>query len=166
MSQFSLTSLTGWDWFIVIVSVASILLGLVRGIVRTVFGLAAWVVALVGTPLLAPAAVEASAMHQQPWVVFVVLFIALFVVVRFAGVLLARVLGKLGLGGADRSLGALLGAARALVLIALAVVLARSFDLHRSPEWRQAVSRPLLDAIVQWAEPYLPPSRASGVRRT
>jgi len=165
MAQFSLSSLTGWDWFIVIVSVASILLGLMRGMVRTVFGLAAWVIALLGTPLLAPAAVEVSAMQQQPWVVFVLLFVLLFVVVRFAGVLLARVLGKLGLTGADRSLGALLGAARALVLIALVVVFARSFDLHRSPEWRLAVSRPLLDAIVHWAEPYLP-TRVSGVRRT
>jgi len=165
MAEFNLSSLTGWDWFIVIVSVGSILLGLLRGMVRTVFGLAAWVVALLGTPLVAPAAVEVSAMQQQPWVVFVLLFIALFVVVRLAGGLLARVLGKLGLGGADRGLGALLGAARALVLIALIAVLARAFDLHRSSDWREAVSRPLLDAIVHWAEPYLP-ARVSGVRRT
>jgi len=165
MTDISFSSLTGWDWFILIVSGGSILLGLLRGMVRTVFGLAAWGVALLGTPLLAPAAVDVSAMQQHPWVVFVLLFIAIFAVVRLAGALLARALGKLGLGGADRGLGALLGAARALVLIALVAVLARAMDLHRSADWREAVSRPLLDAIVHWAEPYLP-ARVGGVRRT
>ncbi len=165
MTDISLSSLTGWDWFILIVAAGSILLGILRGLVRTVFGLAAWVIALLGTPLAAPAAVQASAMEQQPWVVFVLLFIALFVVVRLSGALLARAIGKLGLGGADRSLGALLGGVRALALIALVAVVARSFDLHKGAAWRTALSRPLLDAIVLWAEPYLP-SRVSGVRQT
>lgn len=165
MESFALSSLTEWDWFVAIVCTGSILLGLLRGMVRTVFGLAAWVVALLGTPLLAPAAMQASAMQQQPWVVFVLLFIALFVAVRVSGALVAGALGKLGLGGADRGLGALVGAARAAVLIVLVVVIARAFDFHRAPAWREALSRPLLDAIVLWAEPYLP-SRASGIRRT
>ena len=165
MGEIALSSLTSWDWFILIVAVLSILLGVLRGMVRTVFGLAAWVIALLGTPLAAPAAVEASAMQAQPWVVFVVLFIALFVVVRLSGALFARVVGKLGLGGADRLFGALLGGVRALALIALVVVVARSFDLHKGAAWRTALSRPLLDAIVLWVEPYLP-SRVSGVRQT
>jgi membrane protein required for colicin V production len=165
MGEITLSSLTGWDWFILIVAAGSILLGIWRGLVRTVFGLAAWVIALLGTPLAAPAAVQVSAMQQQPWVVFVLLFIVLFVTVRLSGALLARLIGKLGLGGADRSLGALLGGVRALALIAVVAVVARSFDLHKSSAWRGALSRPLLDAIVLWAEPYLP-SRSSGVRQT
>jgi membrane protein required for colicin V production len=165
MGEITLSSLNGWDWFIVIVFAGSVLLGLLRGLVRTVFGLAAWVIALLGTPLAAPAAVQVSAMQQQPWVVFVLLFIALFVVVRVTGALLARAIGKLGLGGADRGLGALLGGVRALALIALVVVVARSFDLNKGAAWRTALSRPLLDAIVFWVEPYLP-SRVSGLRQT
>jgi len=165
MEPLSLSSLTEWDWFIAIVCVGSIALGLMRGMVRTVFGLAAWAVALLGTPLMAPAAMEASAMQHQPWVVFALLFIVLFVAVRVSGTLIARALGRLGLGGADRGLGALIGAARAAVLIVLVVVLARAFDFHRTPAWRESLSQPLLDAIVLWVEPYLP-SRAGGVRRT
>jgi hypothetical protein len=42
---------------------------------------------------------------------------------------------------------------------------ARSFDLHQGAAWRTAISRPLLDAIVDWVEPYLP-GRVSGVRQT
>jgi len=165
MGDITLSSLTAWDWFILIVAIFSVLLGALRGLVRTVFGLAAWVIALLGTPLAAPAVIEASAMQHQPWVVFVVLFIALFLVVRLSGGLIARAVGKLGLGGADRLLGSLLGGVRALALIALVVVVARSFDLHQGVAWRTAISRPLLDAIVVWAEPYLP-SRVSGIRQT
>ncbi len=165
MGDLSISALTGWDWFIAIVTVLSVALGLLRGMVRTVFGLAAWAVALLGTPIAAPAAVQITSMQAQPWVVFIVLFIALFVFVRMFGALIGRLLGKLGLGPADRGMGALLGAVRAVLLIALVAVVARSFDLHKGPAWRAALSRPLLDAIVLWIDPYLP-SRVSGIRQT
>jgi hypothetical protein len=48
----SLGSVTGWDWFVILVLSGSVLLGLWRGLIRTVFGLAAWVIALVGGPVL------------------------------------------------------------------------------------------------------------------
>lgn len=165
MTEFSISTMTSWDWFIAIVALFSIVLGTLRGMVRTVFGLAAWAVALLGTPIAAPAAVEVTAMQTQPWVVFVVLFIALFVVVRMVGALLARLLGKLGLGFADRGLGAVLGAVRAVLVVALVVIGARALDMHGGPAWRASHSRPLLDTIVLWVEPYLP-SRVSGIRQT
>lgn len=153
----TLSSFTGWDWFVLLVFALSVALGLWRGMVRTVFGLAAWVVALLGTPLLAPAAIDAVRMHEHPWVVMVLLFILLFVAVRLVGALLARGLGVIGLGGADRGLGAALGVARALLLILIAAVAAHSLDLDQAPAWRDARSRPLLDALVEWVRPYLPP---------
>lgn len=159
----SLSTLTGWDWFVLIVFALSVLLGVLRGLVRTVFGLAAWVVALLGAPLLAPAAIEAAGMQAHPWVMLVLLFLALFLLVRLLGGLLARGLGRIGLGGADRGLGAVLGAARAVLLILIAAVAARSLDLDQTPSWRDARSRPLLEGLVHWVQPYLP--QRQGVTR-
>ena len=161
----ALSTLTGWDWIVILVMLGSVVAGLWRGLVRTVFGFAAWVVALVGAPLAAPAAIDATGMQAHPWVVLALLFLAFFVVVKLMGSLLARLLGKIGLGGADRGLGALLGAARAVLLLLLVAVAARAMKLDESASWRDAHARPLLDALVRLAEPYLP-QRISGIRET
>ncbi len=165
MAESTLSMLTGWDWFVAIVFLLSVMLGLLRGLVRQVFGLAAWVAGVLGAPLLAPAAIEATGMHAQAWVVLVLLFIALFIVVRLLGFLLAKGLGRVGLGGADRGLGAALGAARAALLILIAAVAASSLGLDQTPAWRDARSRPLLEGLVDWVQPYLP-QQPSVIRET
>ncbi len=157
--------LTGWDWFVLAVFFASISLGLFRGLVRTVFALAAWVVSLLGVPV---------AMHwlvpllppEMPYALLVaVIFLVLFIGVRMLGSLASRALRGIGLGGADRLLGAALGAARALVIVLLVALAAQLGGYSKRPDWQQAHCRPLLEWLVQWAEPFLP-ERLSGVQRT
>ncbi len=46
-----LAAVTGWDWFVIAVLAGRCCSACWRGLVRTVFGLAAWVLALIGTPL-------------------------------------------------------------------------------------------------------------------
>ena len=158
-------AITGWDWFVAIVLLLSVGIGAVRGLVRTVFALGAWAVALLGVPLGGPplARVLPEAVPQA--VTFLVVFMLLFVAVRMLGSLAARALHGIGLGGADRLLGAVLGAVRAAIVILVVAVGAHLAGFSKHPAWTQAKARPLLDALVQWAEPFLP-ERLSGVRRT
>lgn len=157
--------LTSWDWFVGVVAVLSVALGVWRGLVRTVFALTAWVAALLGTPLLMG--------PLMPWwpeavphaVLAVLLFLALLIGVRMLGGLAARALHGVGLGGIDRLLGAALGALRALIIVLLVALPAHLNGMSREPAWLQAWSRPLLDRLVNWAEPFLP-ERLSGVRQT
>ena len=156
---------TGWDWFVFGLFALSVGAGLWKGLVRTVFGLAAWLIALICAPLTVPAVIEATGLHNHPWVVLFIVFVVLLVTVRMMGSLLARGLGKVGLGGADRLLGGLLGAARAIVLLAVAVVFARGMGLADTESWRQSFTRPALDGLLHLIEPRLP-ERAGGVRDT
>ena len=165
MTGLSLSSFTAWDWFVLIVFLLSMALGIWRGLVRTVFGLAAWIAALIGAPMFSPPVIEATRMEAQPWVVIVLLFVAILVAVKLLGALTASLLGKIGLGGADRGLGGALGAARALLLILVAAVAARSLELDQTSAWRDALSRPLLEALVGWVEPHLP-QRGGDFRQT
>jgi len=66
--------------------------------------------------------------------------------------------------GAAQSSGAALGVARALLVVLLAAIVAHLAGYSREPAWTRALSRPLLDGLVQWAEPLLP-ERLSGVRK-
>lgn len=134
----------------------SIALGVLRGLVRTVFALAAWIVALVGAPLLAAPTIEATGWSVPPLFVAVLLFFVLLVVVRMLGALLARALARVGLGIADRTFGAALGVLRALVVITVVALVGRHLGADREPAWQQALSRPLLEELVSWVQPYLP----------
>jgi membrane protein required for colicin V production len=160
-----LDAITGWDWFVAIVVVLSVGFGLMRGLVRTVFALAAWGVGLLGVPLISPYALRMLPDAVPHPVVYFVVFLVLFVAVRMLGSLAARGLRGLGLGGADRLLGAALGTLRAAIVILLAALGTHLAGYSKHPSWTQALSRPLLDGLVQRAEPFLP-ERLSGVRKT
>jgi len=161
----SVAALTGWDYFVIATLLISIALGLLRGLVRTVFALAAWVVALVGAPLATGPLLAATGWSLHPVFVAVLVFFALLVSVRLLGALIARALAKVGLGLADRSLGAVLGVVRALIVVTVVALVARHLGADRDPAWQQALSRPLLDELVSWVTPYLP-ARSETVKQT
>jgi membrane protein required for colicin V production len=160
--------LTGWDWFVLVIALISVGFGLWRGMVRTIFALLAWLIALVGTPMLLPivAPIISPIFNiESTWLLAVPLFIALFLIVRITGGLISASLSKAGLGGADRLLGALLGFARAAIVVAVVALVAKQFGLHEQAMWKQSVSRPLMEMMVFWLEPFLP-ERLSGIRST
>ncbi len=148
-------SLTGWDYLLVLIVGISVLIGLIRGMIRTVFALGAWVIALIGAPQLAPLAIQYTGFQDKSWVMVVLVFLVLFVLVRLLGALLAKAVNGIGLGGADRLAGGMLGVLRALVLVALLVAVARFAGFDKDQSWQQARSRPLLDWIAEVIDPYL-----------
>jgi len=160
-----LDQLTGWDYLVLLILGISIVLGLLRGMIRTLFALAGWVVAFIGAPVLALPLLGLTGLPIPPWVALVVTFFVLLLVTRLAGVLLARLTSSIGLGGVDRGMGVLVGAARAVLIVAVIAVAARLLDMHQQPAWQQAVSRPLLDGIVQVVDPYLSSRLASTAGR-
>ena len=161
----SVAALTGWDYFVIATLLISIALGLLRGLVRTVFALGAWVVALIGAPLVTGPLLAVTGWSLHPLFVAVLVFFALLVSVRLLGGLIARALAKVGLGLADRSLGAVLGVVRALIVVTIVALVARHLGADRDPAWQQALSRPLLDELVSWVTPYLP-ARSETVKQT
>lgn len=161
----TMPAFTPWDWFVLLSLGLSAGYGFVFGLARTLFGLAAWAAALIGTPLLAPMVIQGTGLGAHPAFVWVVLFIALLLLVRAVGVALSQGLKASGLGGVDRISGGLFGVVRALVLIVLVVACARMLGVDRGPGWREAYSRPLLEALAHWIEPFLP-QRTSGIRTT
>lgn len=148
-----------------VIAAVSVGLGVWHGFVRTVFSLASWAIAVLGTPPLAPWA--ATPFFSGPpgpgW--YALVFVVLLVGTRLAGSLVAALLRKAGLGLADRSLGAVLGAARALLVVGALALAAQALGMTGSSAWERSLSRPLLDGIVRWAEPWLP-ERDAGTRRT
>ena len=72
------------------------------------------------------------------------MFIGALIVTSLAGLLLSKVVNAVGLGGADRVLGAAFGAARGLLILLAAALLAGLTSAPRQEWWRDSASGPLL----------------------
>jgi membrane protein required for colicin V production len=124
-----------------LVLVVSVLVGWIRGASREVATVAAIVVAaivaLVALRLTGP--VARHAIHT-PWLAniaaILIVFAAVYILLRVAASALTRRLHQTSLGGADRAVGGLFGVARALVILGLAnLTLGAIIPADRMPAW-------------------------------
>ncbi|MFT4266233.1 MAG: CvpA family protein [Xenophilus sp.] len=155
-----------FDWIAVALIGVSMLLGLWRGLVFEVITLAGWIAAFLFAQTFA-AAVGAWLPFgdpRAPWR-YAAGFVLVFVLVAFAGGLVAALTRKLvaaaGLRPVDRLLGAAFGAARAGVALLVAAVVVHILALGHELWWRESASAPWLDAALQGIKPALPEKLAS-----
>jgi len=139
----------------------SILLGVIRGLVREVLSLAAWVVAFLAANLAAPDAAQLlPAGMASEEIRLLAGFAAVFVVVLIGLSVLAVMASKLvkiaGLGMADRVLGSVFGLFRGMLVVMILVLLAGLTSLPRQPVWRSAYLCPTLEASAGHIKPWLP----------
>jgi membrane protein required for colicin V production len=152
----------GWvDWTLLAITLASVVIGIVRGLVFEVLSLLGWVAAYMaahaGASWLAPhlpIGVPGSALN------FGAAFMITFIVALIAWTLLARLLRMLihatPLTMVDRTLGAAFGLVRAMVVL-LAVATVVSFTpAARAPAWQTSHGAAWLGALLAGLKPLLP----------
>ena len=144
----------------------SALVGVLRGFVREVLGIAAWVGALAlaawARPDLQPKVLAWLPQHPAlagP-IAFTAVFLAALVVLLILTHLLSRAVHRIGLGGLDRSLGLIFGLLRGAALVILAYILAQM--VIPTEQWPSVVQRarsvPLAYQGAVWAVNWLPPA--------
>ena len=149
------------DYTILVVMGISALVGLLRGFVRETVSLLVWIGAFwLGLSYSASAADRMSGFIHEPSIRIVVAFLALFVLVLVAGMvinyLLASLLKKTGLRVSDRILGVLFGLARGGLVVGLGVVLVELTPLVESSSWRESVLIGFLQPMLADVHRYLP----------
>jgi membrane protein required for colicin V production len=159
---------TLFDYVVVAILAASILISVLRGLVREVFSLLSWIAAFVVASQFAssmarmlPDALSGATLR------YIVGFLVLLVGMLILGALVSAALGLLikasGLVIADKGLGGLFGLARGIVIIMTAVILAGLTEMPRQPFWRDSISAPIAEEAVRRVKPFLPPSWAEHV---
>ena len=157
------------DLIVVLVLVLTVVRGLMLGMVDTLFSLAAWVLAfmlgkwgaLMVAPLL-PLGTENPAIRY--FAGFAVIFLLVLIGVLLLGHVLASLVKAVGLGGADKVLGGVIGLAKGLVILVGLTLAAGLTSLPRTDFWRQAMLSDSLQAMAQRALPLLPVKVAKYVR--
>ena len=151
------------DWGILAVLGLSLLLGLVRGGVKEVLSLAAWVLAFLAAKTFAdtasvfvPAFITTPAIRYLAG--FLLVFIAVKVVAMLTSLLLSESLKAAGLGAIDRILGFVFGAVRGVFIVTTLALLAGLTAVPQTDLWQQSLLAPLFIKLAVIATPWLPDS--------
>lgn len=153
--------MTAFDFVVIGIIGLSTVFAFARGFVRVVISLVAWVVALVAAFQYADTlAAWAPALGDAPRARYIAAFVLIVVVVLLVGALLGWLLSRLvravGLGFVDRTLGAVLGLARGLLIVVIGVLIAGLTTFPQQQWWRQAMFAPALVDAALSLRPWLP----------
>ena len=140
----------------------SLLVGAWRGLVYELMALAGWVAAFVMAQWLAqdvsvwlPVWRDAAAQVRYA-VSFVLVFVASVFAASMVSWLLRKVVDTAGLRPADRSLGAIFGLMRGLVVLMVLAVVVQLLGLHKEAWWQQSSFVPVLEVLLSGIKPVLP----------
>lgn len=153
--------MTWLDYAVVGVFAVSLVVGAWRGLVREVLSILGWVIAFLAANLLAgplgPAMPQAIPTPElRVAAAYGAVFLVSLIATALVSLLLSKIVKATGLGGVDRMLGVLFGAARGVLIIVVAALLAGLSSAPRQPFWRDSASGPLLAHAAQALKPLLP----------
>jgi membrane protein required for colicin V production len=160
---------TIFDYIVLFILVASVVISTMRGLVKEILSLVGWVAAFIvanafGAKLapMLPSVVPGEALR------LIVAFIALFLGVRVLMGLLSLAIGALieatGLSLADRGLGGLFGLGRGIVIVLAGVILCGMTSIPQQDFWKNALLSPMAETGARTVKPFLPAAFAQHVQ--
>jgi membrane protein required for colicin V production len=152
--------MTLFDYVVLTIVGASVIISVMRGFAREVLALAGWVLAFVAANAFsgtvaawfAPVIPEGS---LRALTAFVAVFVVTLIVASLTAMAVSRLLKGSGLGLEDRLLGGCFGLARGVLIVMLIVLLAGLTALPRQPAWSDAMLSPPLEALAGAVKPWL-----------
>lgn len=154
-------SVAALDWIFAAVLLASMLIGAWRGLVFEVLSLLGWVVSFFvaqwfaeDMAALLPMGESAGSLRYAAG--FAVVFVASVFACGFLTWLAKKLVEAIGLRPADRTLGAVFGVLRGMVLLLAVAVVAGLTPLHEASWWQESWSAPVLTEVLKGLKPALP----------
>jgi membrane protein required for colicin V production len=154
--------MNGADIAILLVLLISALVGLFRGFIKEVFSLATWACALVLSFLFRTPIGQALPLDPElnPLIADLAGGACIFIVVLILGGLIAHLVTKLakatGLTGTDRTLGAVFGLARGLIVVLVIVIFLPAIDpVQDAGWWTESLFIPQFLEFEDWAKELL-----------
>jgi len=161
--------MTIFDYIVLIIIGLSVILSVMRGMIREVLAIvglvAAFYVGVTYTNQVLPMMpVDIPSDALRVLAAFLVLFLATLLLATLLGIALSAIFKKAGLGWLNRFLGALFGVARGLLIVCVIVFLAGLTDIPKDPRWRNAMFSAPIEALVVNLLPWMPESIAKHVK--
>jgi membrane protein required for colicin V production len=159
---------TGFDYAVLTVLGFSLLVGVLRGLVKELVMLSGWVAAFVLATLLGSQVARYMPQSLGPVLAQMLAYVAVFagalIIAAFVGLLLSTLAKSAGLGWVDRSLGACFGVARGLLVVLALVVLGGLTPLPQETFWKSAVLSGPFETAAVMLRPFLPDEMSRRIR--
>ncbi len=157
------------DYVIIATLVLSTLVGVIRGVVREMFGIGTWVFAFVMAFYFADSAAAALATFiGDPALRVLTAYAGVFLVVLAIGAILTSLLAnwirQTGLSTADRTLGGGFGLIRAVILVGAGVLLVELAEAQDAAWWQNSDLVGHFDIVRRALEAILPESWLEALR--
>ena len=148
------------DIVLIVVVVFSIMIGLLRGFIREILSIACWVLAFwvafqfraFGESLFEQYLPEGL----RAFAGFITIFIGTLLIASIASALLYRLFTATGITGTDRTLGALFGFLRAVLIVSTLVAFVNITTLPRQQWWRDSALIGYFEPIAEMIVDLLP----------
>jgi membrane protein required for colicin V production len=169
--------MTGADVSIVLVLLASTIVGLLRGFIREAASLVCWIVGIWAAwkfgPLVEPHLGGLLAEPKvAPWIGRLAVLVLVLLVGWILGLLLSYFTSSVGMGPIDRVIGLLFGVVRGAVLVGLMIIGGELLHLNHEPWWGRSKLVPYGETVGDWlramvgekGEPWANLERLTGVK--
>ena len=149
------------DIIIGVAILVSVVVGLVRGFVKEAISIAALLVAIWAALYFGPAVGDVSQSwlssdELQKWFGRVLVFAVILSLGGLLGWGLSKIIRWSALSGMDRFLGSLFGAARGILLVAVAIIGGQFAGFDNDPWWSQSRLIPHLAVVADWIKVIAP----------
>ena len=153
--------MTSLDWLVLGIVALSVLLAFVRGFVRELMALVAWVVGIIAAiAFTGPLGDLLPEIPKYPFLRYLISFAVIIIAALVIGAMIAgpiaRGLRAAGLGFVDRFLGGIFGLVRGVVVVVALALIAGVTTLPRSDWWQNSLFAGPLVVAVTAVSPYLP----------
>ena len=161
--------MTIFDYLVLFVLAASVVISTMRGLVKEILSLVSWVTAFVvanayGATLapMLPSMIPGEAVRLM--VAFVILFLGVRILMGLLMLAVDALIKAGGLSVADRGLGGLFGLARGIVIVLAAVILSGMTAIPQQAFWKEALLSPMAETGARTVRPFLPTALAQHIK--
>lgn len=157
--------MTGFDYAVIAILVASLLLGLWRGLFYELLSLAGWPISFVLSKQFAPdlAPMMPGEETMRMVLAYVLVFIAALILWSVLVWLFSRLVKAVGLGGLDRAMGGVFGLVRGVLIVLVLVWLAGLTSMPEQGFWRAAQTSKAAEDVALWSKAWLPENIAQRI---
>lgn len=160
--------MTIFDYLVLGIIGFSILVGLMRGAIRELFSVLGWVLAFYlankfNSEVMAYIPEQIPGESVKAIAAFLLVFLSVLFLCTLIALLLTMLFKAVGLGGLNRVLGGIAGAAKGVLIICILVMLAAMTDIPKDARWTNAMFSAPFEALVLKLLPWIPSSIAEHV---
>jgi membrane protein required for colicin V production len=151
------------DLAIVCIFGFSIILGLIKGFIRSIVSVLVWIAAIVISmhygPLIADKFTKVSDDPQTQLILaYSLLFIAVLIIGLVFKIILEAIINFTGLSMTDRIMGALFGIVRGVFIVTIMVFLMSLSSIAEGQVWKESKLAPAFMDVATWVENMAPDS--------